>query len=142
MTLLCANPRYNLASTGGHESDRDLVSYVRGASGPGHAGDDSDHLARTGRCVTGIAARLVRGEDATDSVLIGAIFWFDGSSSGATDLNRRWCFAQGAGHSLDAGWKNTTAAVRGAWASSKSHRRPAHIPSKSTYLARLQSFLK
>ncbi|WP_162961228.1 ATP-binding protein, partial [Pseudomonas aeruginosa] len=25
MTLLCANPRYNLASTGGHESDRDLV---------------------------------------------------------------------------------------------------------------------
>lgn len=29
MTLLCANPRYNLASTGGHESDRDLVSYVR-----------------------------------------------------------------------------------------------------------------
>ncbi|MGV8604263.1 ATP-binding protein, partial [Pseudomonas aeruginosa] len=27
MTLLCANPRYNLASTGGQESDRDLVSY-------------------------------------------------------------------------------------------------------------------
>ena len=62
MTLLCANPRYNLASTGGHESDRDLVSYVRGATGPGAgAGNDSgDHLARTGRCVTGIAARLVR----------------------------------------------------------------------------------
>ena len=35
MTLLCANPRYNLASTGGHESDRDLVSYVRGVTGPG-----------------------------------------------------------------------------------------------------------
>ena len=51
MTLLCATPRYNLASTGGHESDRDLVSYVRGASGPGHAGDDSDHLARNGRAL-------------------------------------------------------------------------------------------
>ncbi|MGF2040644.1 MAG: ATP-binding protein, partial [Nostoc sp. CmiVER01] len=27
MTLLVAIPRYNLASTGGHDSDRDLVSY-------------------------------------------------------------------------------------------------------------------
>ena len=38
MTLLCQHPRYNLASTGGHESDRDLVSYLRGASGPGCTG--------------------------------------------------------------------------------------------------------
>jgi uncharacterized protein YPO0396 len=29
MTLIAAAPRYNLASTGGHDSDRDLVSYVR-----------------------------------------------------------------------------------------------------------------
>ena len=106
MTLLCQHPRYNLASTGGHESDRDLVSYVRGASGPGHAGDDSNHLARTGRTVTAIAARLVRGEggdggEADDSVLIGALFWFDGSSSSVSDMGRRWCFAQGAGHDLD-----------------------------------------
>ena len=48
MTLLCASPRYNLASTGGHESDRDLVSYVRGASGQGN--DSGDHIARAGRC--------------------------------------------------------------------------------------------
>lgn len=41
MTLLCANPRYNLASTGGHESDRDLVSYVRGVTGPGDGGISS-----------------------------------------------------------------------------------------------------
>lgn len=140
MTLLCANPRYNLASTGGHESDRDLVSYVRGASGPGHAGDDSDHLARTGRCVTGIAARLVRGEDAADSVLIGAIFWFDGSSSGATDLNRRWCFAQGAGHSLD-GWleEHHSGGARALSKLEKSTEGLRIFPSKSTYLAQLQS---
>ena len=56
MTLLCASPRYNLASTGGHESDRDLVSYVRGASGQGN--DSGDHIARAGRCTTGVAARL------------------------------------------------------------------------------------
>ena len=143
MTLLCANPRYNLASTGGHESDRDLVSYVRGASGPGHAGDDSDHLARTGRCVTGIAARLVRGEDAAGSVLIGAIFWFDGSSSGATDLNRRWCFAQGAGHNLDA-WleEHHSGGARALGKLEKATEGLRIFPSKSTYLAQLQSYFE
>src|SRR5699024_4914034 len=40
MTLLAANPRYNLASTGGHESDRDLASYVRGVAGAGDGSDD------------------------------------------------------------------------------------------------------
>jgi uncharacterized protein YPO0396 len=143
MTLLCANPRYNLASTGGHESDRDLVSYVRGASGPGHAGDDSDHLARTGRCVTGIAARLVRGDNAADSVLIGALFWFDGSSSGATDLNRRWFFAQGAGHSLDALLEeHHSGGARGLGKLEKATEGLRIFPSKSTYLARLQSFFE
>ena len=33
MTLLVAHPRYNLASTGGHESDRTLPSYIRGELG-------------------------------------------------------------------------------------------------------------
>lgn len=115
MTLLCALPRYNLASTGGHESDRDLVSYVRGATGPGHAGDDSNHLARTGRCVTAMAARLVREhgtEGASDTVLIGCVLWFEGSSSSVADLTRRWFFARGTGHSAwICGWKNTTGAV-------------------------------
>jgi uncharacterized protein YPO0396 len=140
MTLLCANPRYNLASTGGHESDRDLVSYVRGASGPGHAGDDSDHLARNGRCVTGIAARLVHGRDAANSVLIGAIFWFDGSSSGATDLNRRWCFAQGAAHTLD-GWleEHHRGGARALGKLEKAAENLRIFSSKSAYLARLQS---
>ena len=35
MTLLTHQPWYNLASTGGHESDRDLISYIRGVSGAG-----------------------------------------------------------------------------------------------------------
>jgi len=132
MTLLCANPRYNLASTGGHESDRDLVSYVRGASGPGHAGDDSNHLARTGRCVTGIAARLVRGNDAKDSLLIGA-----------TDLNRRWCFAQGPEHSLDT-WleEHHSGGARGLGKLEKATESLRIFPSKSAYLARLQSYFE
>ncbi|MEN1933814.1 hypothetical protein P4909_23680 [Escherichia coli] len=60
MTLLCANPRYNLASTGGHESDRDLISYVRGVSGLGDGGEGQSHIARPSKTVTGIAATLER----------------------------------------------------------------------------------
>ena len=44
MTLLVGRPRYNLASTGGHESDRDLVSYVRGVMG-GDGSDGRDEVA-------------------------------------------------------------------------------------------------
>jgi uncharacterized protein YPO0396 len=148
MTLLCANPRYNLASTGGHESDRDLVSYVRGASGPGHLGDDSRHLARTGRCVTGLAAQLVRApasdaedSDSTDTVLIGAILWLDGSSSAQTDLNRRWFFAQGKGHSLDL-WleEHHSGGARALGRLEKNTPGLQLFSSKSAYLARLQRF--
>ena len=143
MTLLCASPRYNLASTGGHESDRDLVSYVRGASGPGHAGDDSDHLARTGRCVTGIAAQLAREGDAEGAVLIGALFWFDGSSSSLTDLKRRWLFAQGAGHSLDL-WleEHHGGGARALGQLQKNTEGLRIFENKSAYLARLQSFFE
>jgi uncharacterized protein YPO0396 len=146
MTLLCASPRYNLASTGGHESDRDLVSYVRGASGPGHAGEDSGHLARNGACTTAIAVRLVRGaegKDAQDSVLLGAIFWFDGSSSSASDMQRRWFFAQGAGHGLDV-WleEHHSGGVRALTKLEKNTDGLYIVTSKSAYLARLQRFFE
>src|SRR5580658_2404313 len=55
MTLITANPRYNLASTGGHESDRDLVSYIRGVSGAGNNSGDDEHIARPGKTVSGIS---------------------------------------------------------------------------------------
>ena len=147
MTLLCANPRYNLASTGGHESDRDLVSYVRGASGPGHAGEDSDHLARTGRCATAIAARLVRAEGAEeaaeDAVLIGAIFWFDGSSSSVSDMGRRWFFAQGAGHDLDLWLEEHHSGGARALGRLEKHTDGLQMfTSKTAYLARLQRFFE
>ena len=145
MTLLCAHPRYNLASTGGHESDRDLVSYVRGASGPGHAGDDSDHLARNGACTSAIAARLVRGEDGKDeeAVLIGAILWFDGSSSSVGDMKRRWFFAQGAGHELDM-WleEHHSGGARALGRLEKNTDGLQIFTSKSAYLARLQRFFE
>lgn len=89
MTLLVAIPRYNLASTGGHDSDRDLVSYVRGVSGAGTDGDATDHISRLGPVVTAIGARFSDGEAV---VRIGGLFWFDGSSSALVDLKRRWLF--------------------------------------------------
>jgi uncharacterized protein YPO0396 len=98
MTLLVANPRYNLASTGGHDSDRDLVSYVRGVSGAGTGGDTTEHISRLGPVVTAIAARFSDGETV---VRIGAMFWFDGSSSALTDLKRRWIFCLGDAPDLD-----------------------------------------
>ncbi len=97
MTLITAQPRYNLASTGGHESDRDLVSYVRGVSGAGRSGD-MDHIARPQKTVTGIAARF-RNEQ--DTLCIGALFAFDGSSSSPSDLDRIWLFSRVPGMGLD-----------------------------------------
>lgn len=146
MTLLCASPRYNLASTGGHESDRDLVSYVRGASGPGHAGEDSSHLARNGACTTAIAARLVRGaegHDAKDTILLGAILWFDGSSSSASDMQKRWFFAQGAGHELDMWLEEHHSGGARALTKLEKNTDGLHIAtSKTAYLARLQRFFE
>ncbi|MGQ7848316.1 ATP-binding protein [Granulosicoccus sp. 3-233] len=98
MTLLCANPRYNLASTGGHESDRDLSSYVRGVSGPGDGGSEQNHIARKGRTVTGIAARF---ENAEHSLRIGALLWFDGSGASAADMKKLWLYADDPEQTLD-----------------------------------------
>ncbi len=145
MTLLCANPRYNLASTGGHESDRDLVSYVRGATGPGAGpgSDSGEHLARTGRCVTGIAARLVRDGASADEVWLGAILWFDGSSSSVADLGRRWCFARGPGHGLDL-WleEHHAGGARALGKLEKASDGLQFFTSKSAYLARVQRFFE
>ena len=55
---LGTNPKYNLASTGGHESDRDLVSYVRGVAGAGDGSGGQPHIARPGKTISGISATL------------------------------------------------------------------------------------
>ena len=146
MTLLCQHPRYNLASTGGHESDRDLVSYVRGASGPGLASDGSAQVARGGRCVTGLAAQFVRldaehGE--REELTLGALLWFDGSASSAADMGKRWFFARGAGHGLDA-WleEHHGGGARALSRLEKASDGLQMFSSKSAYLARVQRFFE
>lgn len=98
MTLLTHQPRYNLASTGGHESDRDLMSYIRGVSGAGNNTGDNSHIARPGKTVTAVSARFSNGDK---SVRIGALFWVDGSSSAVSDMKRLWLFAERDDSGLD-----------------------------------------
>ncbi|SOB74793.1 Uncharacterized protein YPO0396 [Marinobacter sp. LV10R510-11A] len=98
MTLLTHQPRYNLASTGGHESDRDLISYIRGVSGAGNNSGDNSHIARPGKTVTAVSARFHNGEKA---VRIAALFWVEGSSSSASDLKRLWLFSERDDQGLD-----------------------------------------
>jgi uncharacterized protein YPO0396 len=102
MTLLVENPRYNLASTGGNESDRDLVSYVRGVLG-GDGSDGREEVLRAGTTLTGLCATYLN--DATDRInaadvleaprtlRIGALLWIEGTGSSAADLKRRWIFS-------------------------------------------------
>ncbi|NUA32132.1 ATP-binding protein [Cupriavidus basilensis] len=97
MTLIAAQPRYNLASTGGHESDRDLVSYVRGVSGAGRGGD-TDHIARPGKTVSAIAASFGNGNV---RLTIAGIFTLEGSSSAAADLDRIWLISRQEQQGLD-----------------------------------------
>lgn len=98
MTLLTQQPRYNLASTGGHESDRDLISYIRGVSGAGNNTGDNSHIARSGKTVTAVSARFTNGDKA---IRIGALFWVDSSSSAASDLKRLWLFCESDEQGLD-----------------------------------------
>lgn len=98
MTLLTHQPRYNLASTGGHESDRDLMSYIRGVAGAGNNSGDNSHVARPGKTITAVSARFNNGDKA---IRFGAIFWIEGSSSSVSDLKRLWLFSERDDQGLD-----------------------------------------
>lgn len=138
MTLLCASPRYNLASTGGHESDRDLVSYVRGVSGPGNGGSGQSHIARQGKTVTGIAVTLER--DASQ-VRLGALLCFEGTSSTATDMKKLWLFSDAPEHTLEH-WLNVhhEGGMRALRQMEKEGTGIWTYPSKQAYLARLRDY--
>ncbi|AMV34413.1 hypothetical protein VN12_19975 [Pirellula sp. SH-Sr6A] len=99
MTLLVAQPRYNLASTGGHESDRTLVSYVRGVLG-GDGSDGREEVARPGKTITGICATYQGG---TQTVRLGGLLWTEGTGNSAEDLKKRWIFSLADDQSLE-GW--------------------------------------
>jgi uncharacterized protein YPO0396 len=138
MTLLCANPRYNLASTGGHESDRDLASYVRGVSGPGDGGEGQSHIARPGKTVTAITATFKNGEKL---VRLGAVLWFEGTSSVASDMNKLWLFTESPKHTLEH-WLSVhqEGGKRALRQMEKDETGIWTFPSKKAYLARLRDY--
>lgn len=140
MTLLCANPRYNLASTGGHESDRDLISYVRGVSGPGDGSEGQSHIARSGKTVTGIAVTLQSDEQ---QVRLGGLLWFDSTSSSAADLKRLWLFSDNPRQTLEH-WLNVFQ-DGGTRLLKQMEKETSGIwiyPNKKQYLARLRDFFE
>ena len=96
MTLLTKNPKYNLASTGGHESDRNLMSYIRGVSGEGNDLDEN-HKLRKGKTLTGIGANFSNGKD---TIQIACIFWINSSSDSANDRNDMWIISERSDQSL------------------------------------------
>ena len=101
MTLLVTNPRYNLASTGGHESDRTLISYVRGVLG-GDGSDGGEDVSRAGKTITGICATYKAGEE---TLRLAGLMWIDGNGTSLKDLKRRWIFSQAKGEHQDLqGW--------------------------------------
>jgi uncharacterized protein YPO0396 len=140
MTLIAIRPLYNLASTGGHESDRDLISYIRGVSGEGNESGDNAHIARNGTTVTALSARFSNG---TQQVTLTALFWINGSSSSMTDLKRLWLFSRDVEYDItnwltlhrEGGSKAVKQFVR-EQSSTTIHE------SKTAYLAQLQRFFE
>lgn len=102
MTLLTERPRYNLASTGGHESDRSLISYIRGVSGAGNDADNR-HVARPDKTVTALSACFISQASDTKQLKqlqIAAIFWIDSSSSAAADRKDIWFIRESDGSNI------------------------------------------
>jgi uncharacterized protein YPO0396 len=99
MTLLVAQPRYNLASTGGHESDRTLIQYVRGVLG-GDGADGREAVARPGKTISAICATYRGG---SQTVRLAGLFWTEGTSNSTDDLKRRWIFSLAEEQTLE-GW--------------------------------------
>lgn len=97
MTLLVSQPRYNLASTGGHESDRTLIEYVRGVLG-GDGADGRSEVARPGKTMSGICATYTGGDK---TVKLAGLFWTEGTGNAAEDLKRRWVFSMASDQSLE-----------------------------------------
>lgn len=142
MTLLVAQPRYNLASTGGVESDRSLVSYVRGVLGGDGSGGNAE-VSRAGKTMTGICAsyQSQRDTEEPETLRLGGLLWTEGPSDGASDLKRRWVFST-AGEQTLQGWLQVLH-EEGARGISKLNRDTPQLrvfDSKKAYLTHVRKF--
>lgn len=81
MTLLAEHPRYNLASTGGHDSDRSLAAYVRGELGSDTS--ESRRMLRPPPTLTGVSALF---GTASAQLRLTAVLWY----SNADEMTKAW----------------------------------------------------
>ncbi len=151
MTLLVARPSYNLASTGTEKGDRDLTSYIRGASG-------TAQVARTGKTISAISLRCqpVMALDQPSMDLFGAsqtvadgspmvltvIFWFDGNSNQAADRKDLWLVSFG--DTPLAHWLTIfdDGGSRGIKQYAKAHTDLMVFDDKRSYLSHIQQFFE
>jgi uncharacterized protein YPO0396 len=137
MTLLVEQPRYNLASTGGHESDRTLISYVRGVLS-GDGGTVEDETGRAGSTYTGLCATY---SNSTETLKLAALLWTEGAGNAAQDLKRRWIFSRADGESLE-GWlhKLHDESARNLMRYGRETSQLRIFESKKAYLAHVRKF--
>ncbi len=139
MTLICALPKYNLASTGGHESDRDLMSYVRGVTGTG-GDDESQHIARPGQTITGLSANYIAGDS---TVCLTGLLWLDSSSTSQSDMKRLWIFDKRPEQGLaDYLQQLQSLGLRGLKLQLKEQAELSYSQNKKTYLAQCRRFFE
>lgn len=167
MTLLTARPSYNLASTGGHESDRDLMSYIRGSLG---AGEGLETVARSGKTITALTAYFQPVNDSpSDSeqetqadlfsedisqeqsvsdnnqteIAIGVIYWLDSSSNSNSDRKDVWLVSEHHGSGLK-DWLDCflEGGSRGLKKWVKSEDNLDIYDSKKSYLAKIKRLFK
>ncbi len=144
VTLLTEYPKYNLASTGGHESDRSLMAYVRGVVGSGNDSGDAAHISRKGKTMTGLCATYSDGEE---ELRLAAIIWIDSTSFAVSDLKRAWLFSRDPRHSLEqwlsvhsqGGLRLLKQQLRD---QDEAHLYDASNGGKRAYLARVRSFFE
>lgn len=140
MTLICPKPKYNLASTGGHESDRDLISYVRGVSGAGNESGGTDHIARPSKTITAIEACFDNGDS---RIKISALLWIDSTSNAMADLKRVWIFSDSTEYGIDDYLEvQKEGGMRALKQLGKNTAGLRIFDSKNTYLAHLRRFFE
>ena len=99
MTLIVPRPSYNLASSGGHESDdRTLMSYLRGDSGGGDGINDATLASRPGKTITGLCVTLDNGHK---KVRLATLIWMDSGSRANADRRDLWFFCENNDTTLD-----------------------------------------
>jgi len=140
MTLIVLQPRYNLASTGGHESDRTLISYVRGVLG-GDGSIAGDDVARPGKVHSGVCGTYQRGGEGGETLKLGVVLWADGASNATPDLKRRWIFSRAEDESLER-WLRLVSedGVRHLMRHSRETAQLRVFESKKSYLAHVRQF--